>query len=71
VTPFAARASDIPDVANAAALIAMNHRVTQQATMLSYNNVFKLMFILSITCVPLVFLLRRSSATPGVVVVAE
>ncbi len=71
VTPFAARASDIPDAANAAALIAMNHRVTQQATMLSYNNVFKLMFILSITCVPLVFLLRRSSATPGIVVAAE
>jgi DHA2 family multidrug resistance protein len=71
LTPFATHASESPNLTSAAALVAMNHRVTQQATMLSYNNVFKLMFILSITCVPLVFLLRRSSARPGVVVAAE
>jgi DHA2 family multidrug resistance protein len=71
VTPFAAQLHDMPNLASTAGLIAMNGRVTQQATMMAYNNVFKLMFILSIACVPLVLLFRKAASTATVVVAAD
>jgi hypothetical protein len=49
----------------------MNGRVTQQATMMAYNNVFKLMFVISMVCVPLVFLFGKAGSRPSVAAVAE
>jgi DHA2 family multidrug resistance protein len=71
VTPYAAHVHEMRNLTSTAGLIAMNGDVTQQATMMAYNNVFKLMFILSMLCVPLVLLLRRAGAGRPVAVVAE
>ncbi|MGA9853214.1 MAG: DHA2 family efflux MFS transporter permease subunit [Gammaproteobacteria bacterium] len=40
-------------------LTTINGLVTQQAAMISYNNDFKLMMILSLAAIPLVFLMRQ------------
>jgi MFS transporter, DHA2 family, multidrug resistance protein len=44
----------------------LNATVTEQAAMIAYNNDFRLMMILSLTAIPLVFLLRkiRGSVAP-------
>jgi DHA2 family multidrug resistance protein len=51
----------------------LNQTVTTQATMIAYNNDFKMMMILSVCAMPLVALLRRPAPAPGAepVVVAE
>ena len=71
VTPFAAQLHPMPNLDSTAGLVAMNGRVTEQATMMAYNNVFKLMFILSIVCVPLVLLFRKVRSATNVTVAAE
>lgn len=71
VTPYGTQLRELPDLTSTAGLIVMNDRVTQQATMIAYDNVFKLMFVISLACVPLVVLLRKTAPTPGVVVAAE
>jgi hypothetical protein len=38
----------------------MNERVVAQATMLAYNNVFKMMLVVALICVPLAFLFRKT-----------
>jgi DHA2 family multidrug resistance protein len=38
----------------------LNATVTEQASMIAYNNDFRLMMILSLTAIPLVFLLRKT-----------
>jgi DHA2 family multidrug resistance protein len=43
----------------------LNQVVTGQATMIAYNNDFKMMMILSLCAVPLVVLLRSSKPAPG------
>ena len=43
----------------------LNQVVTGQATMIAYNNDFKMMMILSLCAVPLVALLRSSKPAPG------
>ena len=70
VTPYADR---LPDLNSTAAIANMNGRVTEQATMMAYNNVFKLMFILSLVCVPMAMLFKkaRGAQPPGTTVVAE
>jgi DHA2 family multidrug resistance protein len=40
-------------------LAALNASVTQQASMIAYNNDFKLMMVLSLASIPLVLLLRK------------
>src|SRR5712675_2344136 len=47
-------------------LAGLNATVTEQASMIAYNNDFKLMMVLSLAAIPLVFLLRkaRGSAEP-------
>jgi DHA2 family multidrug resistance protein len=51
----------------------LNQTVTNQATMIAYNNDFKMMMILSMCAIPLVALLRRAEPVPGAepVVVVE
>ena len=46
-------------VPNLRALAGMNATVTGQATMIAYNNDFKLMMLLSLAAIPLVLLLRK------------
>ena len=46
-------------------LAVMNGMVTKQATMISFNNDFKLMMILSLVAIPLVFLMRRPKYGPA------
>ncbi len=45
-------------------LAIINGWVTQQAAMISFNNDFKLMMILSLVAIPLVFLMRRPRYAP-------
>jgi DHA2 family multidrug resistance protein len=41
-------------------LVGLNATVTEQASMIAYNNDFKLMMVLSLAAIPLVFLLRKA-----------
>jgi DHA2 family multidrug resistance protein len=41
-------------------LAGLNATVTEQASMIAYNNDFKLMMVLSLAAMPLVFLLRKA-----------
>jgi DHA2 family multidrug resistance protein len=59
VTPFGAHGQGIAELGNTAALAALNGRVTQQATMIAYNNDFKLMFVLSVLTIPFAFIFRK------------
>ena len=49
----------------------LNHTVTTQATMIAYNNDFKMMMILSLCSIPFVALLRgaKSKADTATLVV--
>jgi DHA2 family multidrug resistance protein len=49
----------------------LNGQVSQQATMIAYNNDFKLMLILSLVAIPLVFVFRKARPTGAVQVAAE
>jgi DHA2 family multidrug resistance protein len=71
VTPFQNGLRAPMDLSSTTGLLAMNGEVTRQATMMAYNNVFKLMFLMSIACVPLVLLLRKAAANSGPEVVIE
>jgi MFS transporter, DHA2 family, multidrug resistance protein len=44
-------------------LAGLNVTVTEQASMIAYNNDFKLMMVLSLAAIPLVFLLRKGSGS--------
>jgi MFS transporter, DHA2 family, multidrug resistance protein len=44
-------------------LAGLNATVTEQASMIAYNNDFKLMMLLSLASMPLVFLMRRGTGT--------
>jgi DHA2 family multidrug resistance protein len=52
-------------------LATLNHAVTSQATMIAYDNDFKLMLVLTLCTIPLVALLRtgrrRAAAEPMVI----
>jgi len=71
VTPYAPQLHELPNLASTAGLLAMNGRVTEQATMMAYNNVFKMMFLVCMACVPFAFLFRKASTAASVVAVAE
>jgi len=55
----------------AAAAASVNHTVTSQATMIAYNNDFKMMLILTLLAVPAVLLLRtaKNAAAEAAVVI--
>jgi DHA2 family multidrug resistance protein len=61
VNPYSAvMRGQFPDgLANLRTMAGLNATVTEQATMIAYNNDFKLMMILSLAAIPLVLLLRR------------
>jgi DHA2 family multidrug resistance protein len=57
--------------ATAAGVAMVNHIVTNQATMIAYNNDFKMMMILTVCAIPLLVLMRaakQASGDPPVVV---
>jgi DHA2 family multidrug resistance protein len=64
LTPFgdALHAPAAAMLAEPGGLAALNQSVTAQATMIAYNNDFKLMMVLTVCAVPLVALLRRATA---------
>ncbi len=70
ITPFGEHGERLGDLGNAAALSAMNGRVTQQATMIAYNNDFKLMLVLCLLAIPLAFIFRKPNPHAGSVPVA-
>ncbi len=49
-------------LANLRTVAGLNASVTQQATMIAYNNDFKLMMMLSLAAIPLVLLLRKGGS---------
>jgi DHA2 family multidrug resistance protein len=70
VTPFndalhMGGAARIWDMATAAGRAALNGEITRQATIIAFNDDFKLMMIVALTAIPLVFLLRRAKAQGG------
>jgi DHA2 family multidrug resistance protein len=67
VTPydFATRNHPVFDSTTLAGLRAIDGSVTHQATMIAYNNDFKLLLILTLAVVPLVLLLRRAQGGPA------
>lgn len=70
VTPYdyATRNHPMFDSTTLAGLRAMDGAVTHQASMIAYNNDFKLLFMLTLAMLPLVFLLRRAqSGAPAAV----
>lgn len=71
VTPYTEGSPSLPDLNTTSALAAMNERVTEQATMLAYLNVFKIMFVLSIACIPLAILFRKVRAAGTVTAATE
>jgi DHA2 family multidrug resistance protein len=64
VTPYSERMQDLPDLGTAAALATMDGRVTEQATMMAYNNVFAMMLVASLVCIPIVVFFRTGKSTP-------
>ena len=65
ITPFndalqAGSASRIWDLTTAAGRVALNAEITRQATIIAYNDDFKLMMIVALAALPLVMLLRRA-----------
>ena len=62
ITPYnaALNASPVPmDLSSTHDLAVLNGLVTRQAAMISFNNDFRLMMILSLVAIPLVFMLQR------------
>ncbi len=59
ITPYGVHGQNIGDLSSTAGLAAVNGRVTQQATMIAYNNDFKLLLVLSALAIPLVFIFRK------------
>ena len=49
-------------LSNATGLTALNHEVTRQAAMISYNNVYHLMFVVTALLAPFVLVLRSGKA---------
>jgi DHA2 family multidrug resistance protein len=70
VTPFN-RLFDQPvvhrlwDVGTVAGRAALDHEVTRQASIIAYADDFKLMFLVTLTAIPLLLLMRASKAKPG------
>lgn len=68
VTPFGDSLNGVTShmLSTQTGLAALNANVTRQASMIAYNNDFKLMLVLTLCAVPLVLLLRpaQSGATP-------
>jgi len=71
VTPFSSQFAQQLNTHSTAALAAINGRVTQQATMIAYNNDFKLMLVLTLAAVPCVLMFRKARHSRSAPVVAE
>ncbi len=64
ITPYNQALSASPmgvDLSSTHDLVMLNGMITRQAAMISFNNDFKLMMILSLVAIPLVLLLRKPS----------
>jgi len=64
VTPYLSPLHQVP-ATTAKGLAALNQLVTTQASMIAYNNCFKMMMILSLCALPLVALVRKAGPQPG------
>ncbi|WP_046868710.1 DHA2 family efflux MFS transporter permease subunit [Microvirga massiliensis] len=67
ITPFndalqTGSAGRIWDLTTEAGRVALNAEITRQATIIAYNDDFKLMMIVALAALPLVLLLRRAKA---------
>jgi DHA2 family multidrug resistance protein len=68
VTAFGAQG--VSTMADTTALASLNAQVSRQATMIAYNNDFKLMLVMSVLAIGLVFLFRKPAAPRGGVPIA-
>jgi DHA2 family multidrug resistance protein len=48
-----------------AGLTALNAEITRQATMVAYVDDFKLMFLITLACMPMLLLMRRPRRAGG------
>jgi DHA2 family multidrug resistance protein len=53
------------DPSTPAGITALNAEVTRQATMVAYVDDFRLMFVITIACLPMLLLMRKPRAAPG------
>lgn len=60
----------VPQGADVTTLAALNGRVSTQATMIAYNNDFKLMLVMSVLAIGLVFLFRKPGTPQGAAPIA-
>jgi DHA2 family multidrug resistance protein len=69
VTPYAdafrSPGSHLWNLHSPLGLAAINGEVTRQASMVAYVDVFKLMLLMTLACLPFIFLLRKGAAIPG------
>ena len=69
VTPFnnaLQQAGSLLDMATDQGRALMDQLVTQQATIISYDNTFKLLMVLTLVSLPLVLAIGRTRTKPGV-----
>jgi DHA2 family multidrug resistance protein len=53
------------DPSTTAGITALNAEVTRQASMVAYVDDFKLMFIITIACIPMLLLMRKPRRAGG------
>jgi DHA2 family multidrug resistance protein len=53
------------DPATAAGITALNGEVTRQASMVAYVDDFRLMFIITVACMPMLLLMRKPRPVGG------
>jgi len=51
--------------ATAAGITSLNGEITRQASMVAYVDDFRLMFIITIACMPMLLLMRKSRRAGG------
>ncbi|MDE2487442.1 MAG: DHA2 family efflux MFS transporter permease subunit [Alphaproteobacteria bacterium] len=49
----------------AAGAMALNNEITRQASMVAYIDDFKLMFFITLACIPMLLIMRKPKAQPG------
>ena len=65
INPFNQQLLKVMPQQNSQMLEVMDNLVNQQAAMISYNNDFKLMMIITLAAIPLTLLLRKPNHAPS------
>jgi DHA2 family multidrug resistance protein len=64
ITPYSALVGGQVDLGSRMGLIAIDGRIFAQASMLAYNNMFRLLFVIAMSAIPFAFLFRKPKTHP-------